>query len=156
LDGGVAFVTGAASGQPPFSLFCRHFNISPPNSGIGAATAAKFASLGASALVLCDINLAAQTAQAEKLGLQYPNVEILPLQIDTRDEDSIVRAHQMAVKRFGRIDYAVNNAGIPGVMKATPEMTVDEFGLAMNTNLTGVWICQREQITQMLKQEPLR
>jgi NAD(P)-dependent dehydrogenase (short-subunit alcohol dehydrogenase family) len=75
--------------------------------------------------------------------------------MDVTDEKSIIAAHEAAVKRFGRIDYAVNNAGTPGVMKPSIESTVEEFQVGIKINMLGVWIGQREQIRQMLKQEPL-
>lgn len=124
-------------------------------TGIGASTAAQFAKYGASALVLTDINESGLASVREKLGKKHPKVEVETLKMDVTSESSIVAAHKAAVKRFGRIDYAVNCAGTPGVMKPTTESTVQEFQFGVTINMLGVWIGQREQIKQMLKQEPL-
>jgi len=136
LHGGVAFITGAAS-------------------GIGEACGFQFAKYGAAALVLCDINLPAQEKVGERIRLAYPKIEVQVLHIDTSKEDSILEAHAAAIKRFGRIDYAVNNAGVGGIMKPSTELTLEEFKYCNEINMLGVWIGQREQLKLMLKQEPL-
>jgi NAD(P)-dependent dehydrogenase (short-subunit alcohol dehydrogenase family) len=59
------------------------------------------------------------------------------------------------MRRFGRIDYAVNNAGVSGTLRRSTDMTTEEFNQAIHVNMTGVWIAQREQLNQMMKQEPL-
>lgn len=60
-----------------------------------------------------------------------------------------------AVNTFGRIDYACNVAGIliPGF---TTEYTVSQWDKQFSINTRGMWLCQRAQIIQMLKQEPLQ
>ncbi|KAK5224300.1 hypothetical protein LTR47_009911 [Exophiala xenobiotica] len=135
FKGGVAFITGAAS-------------------GIGQATAFRFARHGVAALALSDIRVKHQAEVSARLQDEYPHLEVLTLPIDTSSEESVVKAHKATVKHLGRIDYAINNAGVPGVMKPTPDMTSDEFRRGLDINLTGVWLGQREQIRQMLKQEP--
>ncbi|KAI9810455.1 MAG: hypothetical protein M1827_006231 [Pycnora praestabilis] len=133
---GVALITGAAS-------------------GIGRATAFAFAAHGVQSLALLDINLTAQENVNSELKEAHPSVETLVLHCDTSKEESIVNAIKETVKRFGRIDYAVNNAGITGPSKASPDISLDEFKGLLDVNVTGVWVGQREEIRQMLKQEPL-
>ena len=57
------------------------------------------------------------------------------------------------MKEFGRIDYALNNAGIGGSLKTTDQIDIEDFQRVLAVNTTGVWLCQRAQIRQMLKQE---
>ncbi|RVX69064.1 hypothetical protein B0A52_06777 [Exophiala mesophila] len=135
LDGGVAFITGAAS-------------------GIGKATAYSFAKYGASSLALADINVAGLKDITGEIKSQYPNIDIGTFEVDTGDEQSIISAHEAVVKQFGRIDYAVNNAGIAGSMKASTDMSLAEFKKSIDINMIGVWLCQREQLKQFLKQDP--
>lgn len=59
------------------------------------------------------------------------------------------------MKEFGRVDYAVNNAGVGGIIKTSDQIPRNEFGRVMAINTTAVWQCQRAQIRQMLKQEKL-
>lgn len=60
-----------------------------------------------------------------------------------------------AVKKFGRIDYAFNNAGIGGALNTSDKVERDDFERVLSVNTTGVWLCARAQIRQMLKQEKL-
>jgi NAD(P)-dependent dehydrogenase (short-subunit alcohol dehydrogenase family) len=54
---------------------------------------------------------------------------------------------------FNRIDVAVNIAGIGGSGKSTHEMDMAEWRKVLDVNLHGLWMCQRAQVRQMLKQE---
>ena len=82
------------------------------------------------------------------------DVEILSLKLDTGKEADIVASHQQIVKKWGRIDYAINNAGI-GSLTHTTEATGEQYSRMIQINLLGVMLAQREQIKLMLKQEPL-
>ncbi|EXJ69815.1 uncharacterized protein A1O5_06887 [Cladophialophora psammophila CBS 110553] len=144
LNGGIAFITGAGSDS-------RLKNDSTP--GIGRATGKQFAHYGAKGLVLTDINEAGLQQTKEEIQAKYPAIEIETIQMDVTNESSIVSAHKAAVERFGRIDYAVNNAGTPGHMVASSESSFSEFKFGIDVNLFGVWMCQREQLKQMESQQ---
>jgi NAD(P)-dependent dehydrogenase (short-subunit alcohol dehydrogenase family) len=60
---------------------------------------------------------------------------------------------QKTVARFGRLDFAVNNAGVTGPVR-TPVADVDEaqWDALMNVNLKGVWLCMKHEIPAMLSQ----
>ncbi|KAH0840757.1 Levodione reductase [Fonsecaea pedrosoi] len=135
LDGGIAFITGAGS-------------------GIGRATGKQFAHYGAKGLVLTDINEAGLQQTKDEIHASYPGVEIETIRMDVTNESSIVAAHKAAIDRFGRIDYAVNNAGTPGHMVASSESTYEQFKFGIDINLFGVWLCQREQLKLMVSQQP--
>jgi NAD(P)-dependent dehydrogenase (short-subunit alcohol dehydrogenase family) len=86
LNGKVAVVTGAAS-------------------GIGRATALRFAAEGASGLVLADLNMAALKPVAEE-------AKGLAVACDVGREDDIKRLVREAEEKYGRIDVYFSNAGI--------------------------------------------
>jgi len=75
------------------------------------------------------------------------------IEMDVSKEQSIEDSVRNTVSAFGRIDIAVNNAGIGGPAKTSPDVTRSEWQTLLDINLTGVWLCQRAQIRQMLKQE---
>jgi NAD(P)-dependent dehydrogenase (short-subunit alcohol dehydrogenase family) len=57
---------------------------------------------------------------------------------------------QHAVSSFGRIDYAVNNAGIEGVFSAITELPDEEWDRVLGINLRGVFLCMKHQARAML------
>jgi NAD(P)-dependent dehydrogenase (short-subunit alcohol dehydrogenase family) len=57
-----------------------------------------------------------------------------------------------AVQAYGRIDCAFNNAGIEGKGGNTHECTQENWDQVMAIDLTGVWLCMKAEIAQMLKQ----
>lgn len=75
--------------------------------------------------------------------------------MDTSKEDSVNSAVNQTIKQFGRVDIAINNAGIGGAQKQTHDQELKDWQRVMDVNINGVWLCQRAQIRQMLKQEPL-
>jgi NAD(P)-dependent dehydrogenase (short-subunit alcohol dehydrogenase family) len=55
------------------------------------------------------------------------------------------------IDAFGRIDVAVNNAGIGGPSAHTAEYPDDEWQKVINVNLTGVWLCMKYELQEMVK-----
>src|SRR4029077_16939409 len=66
----------------------------------------------------------------------------------SRDLDALVAK---AVETYGRLDCAFNNAGIGGAGRLTHEYSEDEWNRVIAINLTGVWLCMKAELTQMLK-----
>jgi NAD(P)-dependent dehydrogenase (short-subunit alcohol dehydrogenase family) len=133
--------------------FVRETSVLTSPLGIGKSTAFALARNGISGLALLDLNLSLlETAQAE-LQIQHPNVGVEILQVDVADEASVDAAVQQTVERFGRIDIGVNCAGISGNPTSTHQMTLAEWKKVIDINQTGVWLCQRALIRQMLTQE---
>jgi NAD(P)-dependent dehydrogenase (short-subunit alcohol dehydrogenase family) len=56
------------------------------------------------------------------------------------------------IEKFGRLDCAVNNAGIPGIKCPIVDYPEENWSQVLRTNLTGVWLCMKYEIPQMLKQ----
>jgi NAD(P)-dependent dehydrogenase (short-subunit alcohol dehydrogenase family) len=56
------------------------------------------------------------------------------------------------VETYGRLDCAFNNAGYEGMRLPTADVPEDDWERALRTNLTGVWLCMKYAIRQMLSQ----
>ena len=125
----VAIVTGAAS-------------------GIGRATAIKFAEEGAN-IVLADLGDMTETASK----LLILNSQFLIIKCNIGERADVVNLIETAVQTFGRIDYAVNCAGIAGkVSKPVHEYPEEDWLNQIQINLVGTWYCVKFQIEQMMKQ----
>lgn len=77
------------------------------------------------------------------------------LEVDVSDEGPVVQAIQNVVARFKRIDIAFNNAGIGGPVKLSTDVSAEKYRRTIDINMTGLWLSQREEIKQMLSQEPV-
>jgi 3-oxoacyl-[acyl-carrier protein] reductase len=122
--------------------------ITGAGSGIGHATAVKFAREGAKVAV-CDINEAA--AQAVAGEINDAGGEALHFHVDVTDKDSIARMVEGVMAKWGRIDTLVNNAGIVQDAQLR-KMTEDQFDDVIDVNLKGVYNCTKAVVDIMLNQ----
>lgn len=99
------------------------------------------------------MNAAALKASNAALASKFPGVEILPLQMNVCNAAEVRDGIAETVKKFGRLDIAVNNAGIGGSGKMTHEIDEAEWAHVVDVDLHGVWRCQREQLKYMMEQE---
>lgn len=104
-------------------------------------------------LGLGDIHLNAIKATASELSKQFPELEVHAMQLDVASEKSIDDAIASTAQKFGTIDYAVNNAGVAGSLALSAEHSLADWRSVMNVNSDGVWMSQRAEIRQMLKQK---
>jgi len=117
-------------------------------SGIGEATATRFAREGAKVAV-CDINLAACETVVASIVEAGGTAMALPL--DVTDKASIAAMVEAVMKAWGRVDTLVNNAGI--VQDAQlKKMTDEQFDRVVDVNLKGVYNCTRAVVDIMLGQ----
>jgi NAD(P)-dependent dehydrogenase (short-subunit alcohol dehydrogenase family) len=130
LEGKVALITGAGS-------------------GIGRATSIIFAREGAR-LILADVvgDAGQETLQAVKEA----GAEAVFLQTDVAQASAVEALIAKAVATYGRLDCAFNNAGIEGAGALTHKCTMENWNRVIAINLTGVWMCMKAEITQMLAQ----
>lgn len=82
------------------------------------------------------------------------NPSVLRRYADVTSEESILSFFSAAIKKFGRVDYACNLAGIL-ISGATAEFSVSDFDKQFGINLRGMWMCEKAEIIQMLSQEPI-
>jgi NAD(P)-dependent dehydrogenase (short-subunit alcohol dehydrogenase family) len=118
-------------------------------SGIGKATALSFAREGGK-VVVCDMNETNAIITANEIITLGGEAFAIAVDIANRDdvENSVVKT----VKQFGRLDVAVNCAGIAGPVSMKIHEYPDEYWhQQINVNLTGTWWCMKFQIAQMLK-----
>jgi NAD(P)-dependent dehydrogenase (short-subunit alcohol dehydrogenase family) len=128
LDDKVALVTGAAS-------------------GIGAASARAFAREGAR-LVLADVCTGAGEAVAHEL--REAGADACFVAADVSREADVAALVKETLSRFGRLDCALNNAGITG--PAGPLHTLDTSGFerVLAINLLGAFLCMKHEIPAMI------
>lgn len=117
-------------------------------SGIGEATARALAQEGASVVIA-----GRRSSLGEKLTteLRAQGLEATFVRTDVRDADSIASMVEAAVRHYGRLDIAVNNAGIRGLNFPVHEYPTDAWDEVITLNLTGVWLCMQHEIRQLLR-----
>ena len=71
--------------------------------------------------------------------------------LDVANEKEVEKIYADVVKKFGKLDASVNNAGIAGVDKPTHELTEQEWDAVMNVNVKGVFFCTKYAVQHMLK-----
>ena len=125
----IAFVTGAAS-------------------GIGRAAALAFAREGAG-VVVADVSRADNEETANLVARLGRHA--LAVECDVCSEDDLGAAFEQTVKVFGRLDVAFNNAGIEFKEGAVADSRVEDWDRIINTNLRGVYLCLKHEISLMLK-----
>jgi NAD(P)-dependent dehydrogenase (short-subunit alcohol dehydrogenase family) len=136
LTGKVALVTGGAS-------------------GIGRATALTFAREGAK-LVIADLN--EEGGQQTVHMITENGGEATFVRVDVTQATEVEAMLTKAVQTYGRLDCAHNNAGISGIGIAgaqrafTAEYPEERWHEVIAINLTGVWLCMKYELQQMLKQ----
>ena len=111
-------------------------------SGIGLATARAFAGAGARVAITAR-GEAAGRAAADELGAYF-------IAADVRDDASVARAVSRTVEEFGRLDAAVNAAGIGGDVAPLDRADQDVWDDVMAINARGVWLAMRHEIPAML------
>jgi NAD(P)-dependent dehydrogenase (short-subunit alcohol dehydrogenase family) len=123
LDGKVAVVTGAGS-------------------GIGLATARRFAAEGAT-VVCADIDLDAGTRAAKEVDGHF-------VQVDVTDEQQVRAMFQRVVDEHGGLHVAFNNAGIsPPEDDSILTTGIDAWERVQRVNLTSVYLCCKYAIEHM-------
>jgi NAD(P)-dependent dehydrogenase (short-subunit alcohol dehydrogenase family) len=119
-------------------------------SGIGRATAIAFANAGAKVAV---DDIADEGGHETVRMIEQAGGEAIYIHADVRDEDAVQAMVETTVSRFGRLDFAFNNAGISG--GARPDEFWDSaiFNDTFNINARGVFYCLKHEIAQMLMQD---
>ena len=128
LEGKIALITGASR-------------------GIGAAAARLFAQEGAS-VVLASRSEEEMARIVEEI--QASGGEAMAVKTDVADAASVETLIKRTVDVYGRLDIAVNNAGIAGGNKPLVEVTEELFDRVIAVNLKGVFLGMKYEIPAML------
>src|SRR5205809_1904181 len=122
--------------------------ITGAGSGIGEASARRFAAEGAR-VVVADIDLDAARRTVEEISSTSP--DSVAEQVDVTEQTQTVAVADRVARRFGRIDVLFNNAGIAGVgdlLETEPEL----FDRVLRVNVRGVYLMSRAVVPHMIKQ----
>jgi NAD(P)-dependent dehydrogenase (short-subunit alcohol dehydrogenase family) len=118
-------------------------------TGIGRAIALAFAEAGAHQYI-AGLGASEGKGLVAEIGKRFPKVQAEFAEVDVRDGKAMKAFHDEAFKRFGRIEVAFNNAGVPG--KTAPIQDLDEadFYKIIDTNLKGVFLGLKYQVPHMI------
>jgi NAD(P)-dependent dehydrogenase (short-subunit alcohol dehydrogenase family) len=122
--------------------------ITGAGSGFGRALAMALHERGAK-LVLTDIN---ESGLQSTASLLPDSSKVLTIACDVAQEDSSIDSVALAMKEFGRLDFAVNNAGIAHPQGPMHEMTNEIYDSQFAVNVKGVGFGIKHQAKVMLKQ----
>lgn len=115
--------------------------------GIGRATAVLFAKSGAK-VVIGDVDPAGEeTIEA----IKRDGGEAVFVKTDVRDESEVKNLIAAAVKTYGGLHCAFNNAGVLPSTVALVEMEESTFDQTLAVDLKGVFLCMKHEITHMLQ-----
>ncbi len=130
LDNKVVFITGGAS-------------------GLGRASAVAAAHEGAQ-VVIADLPNSDHQAALDEVKAAGAEGWFVPL--DVTDPANIRQAVAATVEKFGRLDVALNNAGIGEGFFSFLETSEESFRRILDVNLTGVFVCMKYELAQFVKQ----
>lgn len=117
-------------------------------SGIGEACALTFAREGAKVAV-SDLN--AELGEKVVTTIKKNGGEAIFLKVDVSDAQAVEKMIADTVSAFGKLNVAVNNAGIGGEINPTGSYSIEGWHKVINVNLHSVFYCMRYEIPEMLK-----
>jgi NAD(P)-dependent dehydrogenase (short-subunit alcohol dehydrogenase family) len=118
-------------------------------SGLGQAAAWQLAARGAR-IVVADVNDEGGLATVARVT--DGGGEAVYRHTDVTDEGEVEAVVALAVDTWGRLDCALNNAGMTGPTKHTADYTLDEWNTVVALNLTSVFLCMKYEIPRMVEQ----
>ena len=129
MKGKVAIITGATS-------------------GIGEATAKIFTRAGLAVMLAARrenlLKGLVDSIRAEGFSADYSVC-------DVTDESQVKAMVEKTIEKFGRLDYAFNNAGIMPDDIETADLPAEEFDRVINANLRSVFLCMKYELREILK-----
>jgi NAD(P)-dependent dehydrogenase (short-subunit alcohol dehydrogenase family) len=130
------------------SLEGRAAVVTGGGSGLGQASAVALARAGATVTV-ADVNDAGGAETVQLIEAAGGDADFV--QTDVTQVDEVERMVESAVSRWGRLDCAVNNAGMTGPNGSVADYTLDDWNRTIGLNLTGVFLCLKYEIPAMLQ-----
>lgn len=136
-----------ADGTGGGALASRVALVTGGGSGIGRATAVGFARAGASVAVAdLDAGAAAETVGLVRAEGASAEAFVVDVAVEAQVEELVADV----VARFGRLDAACNNAGMPGTFAPLERQSLDDWDRTVAVNLTGVFLCLRAEVPHMV------
>jgi NAD(P)-dependent dehydrogenase (short-subunit alcohol dehydrogenase family) len=117
-------------------------------SGIGRAAALAFAREGAR-VVIGDVNVSGAESVVATIKNTGGEASCLPVDVTKAADIQNMIGH--AVSQYGGLDLAFNNAGLIGSVAGIVATSEEDWHSVVATNLTGVWLCMKYEIPEMLK-----
>ena len=118
--------------------------------GIGRSTAQLAAQEGARCAI---VDVALEGAEETAAQIREAGGEAIALACDVRQSEQVQAAIAATVAAFGRLDGAVNNAGVSGTLAFSAEMAEEDWQHTLDVNLSGVFRCLKYELQQMMAQE---
>jgi NAD(P)-dependent dehydrogenase (short-subunit alcohol dehydrogenase family) len=117
-------------------------------AGIGRATVEAFAKEGARIVVT---GRTASSGEDFVTRLRAQGVQAMFVAGDTCREDDVKSWVAAAIKEFGRLDVAINNAGVEGMLGPITEQTVENFDYVFCANVKGLLLALKHEIPALVK-----
>jgi len=118
-------------------------------SGIGRASAHRFAEEGAKVVVA---DVVEDTAQETADQIEVAGGDAIAVEVDVSDLDSVQRMVDTAVETYGGLAFAHNNAGILTDFAQTTDISEANWDRLVDVNLKGVWACMKAELPVMEEQ----
>jgi len=118
-------------------------------SGIGRATALAFAREGAQVVVADRMQ---ETARETVVQIEAGGGTAMAVAVDVSRSDEVEQMVDATVAAHGRLDFAVNNAGLAEERIPLVDMSEETWDRTLAINLKGVWLCMKYEIPVMLAQ----
>ena len=118
-------------------------------SGIGRAVVEQLAADGAR-LVIADILAGEGESVAEQI--RQAGGEAVFVHTDVRNGDQVQAMVATALDTYGRLDCAVNNAGVEHGLQALADFGEEDWERVQDINLKGVWLCLKHELPVMVRQ----
>lgn len=133
-----------------FDLSDQKALVTGGGTGIGRSCALALASAGADVAII-DVN--EQLGNETVSTIRSTGRDAVFVRCDVSQSQQVQRMIERVVDRFGRLDIAINNAGIyrPG---PDDSYAKEDWDQVIAVNLTGTWLCAQAEARQMIKQQP--
>lgn len=119
-------------------------------SGLGKLATEKFAAAGAQ-LAICDLSL--DGVEGTAAPLREVGTEVLAMECDVTVSEHVDTFITSSIEQYGRLDVAINNAGVLHSMKRIDECDEALWDRTINVNLKGLFFCLKHELTQMSLQQ---
>jgi NAD(P)-dependent dehydrogenase (short-subunit alcohol dehydrogenase family) len=97
------------------------------------------------------IDLSEEGLRGTRELIEKEGGRVHPLSFDVTHEQAVVQGFEKAVSLAGKIDFAFNNAGVTHDAALTGEITLADWERIFRVNVSGVWLCMREELRRMQK-----